>query len=234
MKNVLLVVGFLIAGFVVYSLYGDGGDPVVQDTGSAAANAEPIDYSISVQATPTSAYVVSLVVTTNIPLPVEVMAGVSARGQAPTDTFIGLSERVTLTSPEQVIEIDGTSENLPSGEYTADVTFYPRWGAENGSEQAKAITQEIIGAVDITLSGSGESRGQVDQRNTAQRWVMENVSIGTDWNESQFVQRLGQFEKSASTLNLHDAFFFPDTDMTIIVSRVKNTVAMWRMGRAAQ
>ena len=139
-----------------------------------------------------------------------------------------------LTSPEQTIEIDGTSENLPSGEYTADVTFYPRWGAENGTEQAKAITQEIIGAVDVTLSGSGESKGQVDQRNIAQRWVMENVSIGTDWNESQFVQRMGQFEKSASTLNLHDAFFFPDTDMTIIVSRVKNTVATWRMGRAAQ
>lgn len=226
MKNVFLVVGVLIAGFVAYSYYSNDGDPV--------ANVDPIDYSISVQATPISAYVVSLVVTTNIPLPVEVMAGVSAKGQAPTDTFIGVYKRVMLTSPEQTIEIDGTSENLPSGEYTADVTFYPRWGAENGTEQAKAITQEIIGAVDVTLSGSGESKGQVDQRNIAQRWVMENVFVDTDWNESQFVQRMGQFEKSASTLNLHDAFFFPDTDMTIIVSRVKNTVAMWRMGRAAQ
>ena len=234
MKNVLVVVGFLIAGFIAYSFYGDGGGPVVQDADSAVTDVESIDYSISVQATPISAYVVSLVVTTNIPLPVEVMAGVSAKGQAPTDTFIGVSKRVMLTSPEQTIEIDGTSENLPSGEYTAAVTFYPRWGAENGTEQAKAITQEIIGAVDVTLSGSGESKGQVDQRNIAQRWVMENVSIGTDWNESQFVQRMGQFEKSASTLNLHDAFFFPDTDMTIIVSRVKNTVATWRMGRAAQ
>ena len=65
---------------------------------------------------------------------------------------------------------------------------------------------------------------------------MENVSIGTSLNENQFIQRMGQFEKSASTLNLHDAFFFPDTDMTIIVivSRVNNTVAMWRMGRATQ
>ena len=234
MKNVLVVVGFLIVGFIAYNFYGDSGGPVVQDADSTVADVEPIDYSISVQATPINAYVVSLVVTTNIPLPVEVMAGVSAKGQAPTDTFIGVSERVMLTSPEQTIEIDGTSENLPSGEYTADVTFYPRWGAENGTEQAKAITQEIIGAVDVTLSGSGESKGQVDQRNIAQRWVMENVSIGTSWNENQFIQRMGQFEKSASTLNLHDAFFFPDTDMTIIVSRVNNTVAMWRMGRATQ
>lgn len=234
MKNVLLAVGFLISGFVVYSLYGDGGDPVAQVTNSAAVNSEPIDYYISVQATPTSAYIVSLVVTTNIPLPVEVMAGVSATGQAPTDIFIGLSRRVTLTSPEQTLEIDGTSENLPSGEYTAEVTFYPRWGAENGTEQAKAITEEIFGAADVTLNGSGESRGQADQRNIAQRWVMENVSVGTAWNESQFIQRMGQFEKSDSTLNLHDAYFFPDTDMTIIVSRVNSTVATWRMGEATQ
>ena len=226
--------GFLIAGFVVYNIYGDDADPLSQATEIAVENAAPNNYSISVQATPTSAYVVSLAVTTNIPLPVEVMAGVSAKGQASTDTFIGVSKRVTLTSPEQTLEIDGASENLPSGEYTAEVTFYPRWGAENGTAQAKAITKEIIGAADVTLGGSGESKGQVDQRNIAQKWVMENVSIGTAWNEGQFVQRMGQFEKSASTLNLHDAYFFPDTDMTIIVSRVNSTVATWRMGRATQ
>jgi len=226
MKNVLLVVGVLIAGFVAYSFYSDDDDP--------EANIDPIDYSISVQATPVSAYVVSLVVTTNIPLPVEIMAGISAKGQAPTDIFIGVSKRVKLTLPKQTIELDGRSEELPSGEYTADITFYPRWGAENGSKQAKAINQKISGAVDVTLSGSGESRDQADQRNVAQKWVMENVIVGTVWNESQFVQRMGQFEKSASTLSLHDAFFFPETNMTIIVSRVKNTVATWRLGKATQ
>ena len=80
MKNVLVVVGFLITGFIAYSFYGDGGGPVVQDADSAVTDVESIDYSISVQATPISAYVVSLVVTTNIPPPVEVMAGVSAKG----------------------------------------------------------------------------------------------------------------------------------------------------------
>ena len=63
---------------------------------------------------------------------------------------------------------------------------------------------------------------------------MNNVSIGTVWDQSQFVKRLGKFEKSASTLNLHDAFFFPDTDMTFIVSRVKKTITVWRFGQAAQ
>jgi len=63
---------------------------------------------------------------------------------------------------------------------------------------------------------------------------MLNVDIGILWNESQFVAKLGKFSKSASDLNLHDAYYFEDADMTIIVSRVKNTVALWRMGRATK
>ena len=47
MKSVLVVVGFLIAGFIDYSFYGDGGGPVVQDADSAGADVESIDYSIS-------------------------------------------------------------------------------------------------------------------------------------------------------------------------------------------
>ena len=58
---------------------------------------------------------------------------------------------------------------MPSGEYTANVTFYPRWGAENGTEQAKPIQQEIIGAVNVAPGGSGESRDQADQSNVAQK-----------------------------------------------------------------
>ena len=93
---------------------------------------------------------------------------VSAKVQAPTQTFVGGYGHIELISPEQTIELDRGSENLPSGKYTANFTFYPRWGAENGTEQAKNIQQEIIGAVDVTLGGSGESRDQPDQRNVAQ------------------------------------------------------------------
>ena len=60
------------------------------------------------------------------------MARVSAKGQAPTHTFIGVYGPVELISPAHTIELDGGSESLPSGKYTADVIFYPRWGAENG------------------------------------------------------------------------------------------------------
>ena len=101
-------------------------------------------------------------------LSVKIMAHVPAKGQALTDTFIGVYGPSELILPEQTIELDGRSENLPPGNYTADITFYPRWGAENGTEQAKTMQQEIIVAVDVTPGGSGESRDQVDQRTIAQ------------------------------------------------------------------
>lgn len=194
MKNVLLIVGLLLVGFVAYGIYGGAGDPVARSADSANENVTPIDYFISVQAMPISAYVVSLDVMNNIPLPVEVMASVSVKGQAPTDIYIGVGKKVKLTTPEQTIELDGMSENLPSGDYTAEVAFYPRWGAKNGTKQAKAIMQKIVGAVDVILSGSGESIGQANQRNDAQMWVMENVIFGTAWNEGLFVQRMGSLK----------------------------------------
>lgn len=234
MKRALFIIVVLIASLALYVFHGDGGAPINQDTGGPVTNEESIDYYISVQATPTSAYVVSMDVTTNLPLPVEVMASISAVGQAPTDTYIGTSRRFTLLEPEQNIVINGRSDHLPSGAYTAEVTFYPRWGAEHSPDRAQNISREVIGSTEVILSGSGESREHADRRNISQRWVMDHVSIGTPWNETQFVQRLGQFERSSSTLNLHDAYYFPDTDMTIIVSRVNNTVAIWRMGEATR
>lgn len=234
MKKVLLVVGFLVAGFVAYHLYGNSVGPVAQGADNSLTIREQINYTISIQAVPIDAHVVLLKVATDIPLPVKVAASISAKGQAPTDTYIGVDKFVILTSPEQTIELDGSSEKLPSGEYTAEVAFHPRWGAENSPEQAKAIKQKIVGVVDVTLGGSGKSKAQADQRNISQKWVMENEPIGTAWNESQFSQKMGPFEKSAATLNLHDTYYFPETDMTIIVSRVNKKVATWRWGRPPQ
>lgn len=195
---------------------------------------EPTNFEILVEASTISAYAVTLTIRTNIPLPIEVMASVSIKGQKPTDTYIGMSKRVRITSAEQTVTLDGESEKLPAGEYMAEVTFYPRWGAENGPEEAKEIKEEIVGNADVILSGSGESKSQADQRNIDQLWVMENVTIGTPWNESQFVEQLGQFSKSEADLNFHDAYYFPRADMTIIVNHLKNSVGIWRMGRATK
>ncbi len=232
-KGVLILSTVFLLGVIAMSVGRN--DPTPPKPATVAVAPVPAeDFKISIEATPISQYEVSLNVKTNIPLPVEVMASVSIKGQNPKDTYIGVSQRIKLTSPEQTVKLDGKSENLPSGEYLAEVTFYPKWGVENGSAEAKRINAEIIGQADVTLSGSGANKTQTDAQNIAQKWVMLNVDIGMPWNEGQFVAKLGKFSKSASDLNLHDAYYFEDADMTIIVSRVKNTVAVWRMGRATK
>lgn len=244
MRNSLLVAGVLLTAAVGYIFFIQDGFSAGREneagslgggsSGSSSESRDPVEYSISVVATPIDAYAVWVDISTDLPLPVDVMASLSAKGQAPTDTYIGVSRRVRLLEPEHRVRLDGRAEKIPAGEYVAEVAFYPRWGADNGSEQAKLIYREISGAADVELSGSGETRGQADQRNVAQKWVITNVFPGTAWKQSEFVKTMGVFEKSASSLNLHDAFYFPATDMTIIVSRVNNTVATWRMGRATQ
>lgn len=232
-KGVLILSAiFLVGAFAVF--VGRNDPTPVNPVATEAAPSPSESYNISVAATAISAYEVSLNVTTNIPLPVEVMASVSIKDQNPQDTYIGVSQRVTLSSPEQTVTIDGRNEGLPSGEYVAEVTFYPRWGAENGSSKAKRIDEEIVGQADVTFTGSGASKAQTDEQNVAQKWVMLEVDIGMPWNEGQFVEKLGSFTKTASELNHHDAYYFEQADMTIIVSRIKNTVAIWRMGRATK
>lgn len=231
-KSIVLFAAVTIIAALVFT-FGNK-DETGAETAAVAPTPQVEAYAITVEATAISAYKVSLKVQTTIPLPVEVMASVSIKDQKPTDTYIGASKKVKLSSPEQVIEIDGSTEELPSGDYIAEVTFYPRWGAESGPAAAKEIKEEISGQDSVVLAGSGASKEDADKRNEAQKWVMWNVEIGTPWNEKIFVSKLGSFIKSTADLNLHDAYYFPTADMTIIVSRIKGTVAIWRMGRATR
>lgn len=232
-KGAFILSAVFIIGALIMFLGGNDPSPIKPVTNEPSSNPSE-NFNISVAATAISAYEVSLNIKTNIPLPVEVMASVSIKGQNPKDTYIGVSQRVTLTSPEQTVTIDGRNEELPSGEYLAEVTFYPKWGAKNGSSEAKRISEEITGQADVSLTGSGASKTQADDKNVAQKWVMQSVDIGMPWNENQFVAKLGPFSKTVSELNHHDAYYFEKADMTIIVSRIKNTVALWRMGRATK
>jgi hypothetical protein len=200
----------------------------------SARLAQPSKYEISVTASSTSAYSVDMIIQTNIPLPVKVSASISIKGQKPNDTYIGTSEFVMITDSEQTVTLDGKSENLPAGEYIAEVIFHPRWGAKEGSKKAKEIKEKIIGTAEVTLAGSGKTKMHVDRRNAAKKWVIENVIIGTPWSEGQFVQKLGNFSKSKADWNLHDAYYFPVADMTIIVNNLKRTVSIWRFGKASK
>jgi hypothetical protein len=234
-KKILIYVTLLLllGGIGQFLLKDDlrESEPSVEDIHKTEIVVSPdVEYKIAVSAEPVSAYRVKLTVNTNIPLPIEVAASVSINDQAPTETYIGVSKFFKLESAGQTFILDGTKERLPSGDYTTEVTFYPRWGAKNGSEEAKKIGEEISGAAKVTIVGSGETREQFEQRVTDQKWIMNDVNIGTVWNEEDFSYRLGKFIKSKADLNFNDAYYFPRADMTIIVNRLKNSVTIWRFG----
>lgn len=194
------------------------------------------EYTMSVSAKPVSPYGAEFTVKSNIPLPVEIMAGISLKGQKPDDTYIGYSERIKLASSKQTFIIDPSSQNkkLPSGVFVAEVTFYPRWGAKNGNPKASIIKRQISDSVEFRLDGSGESSNDTIERNKLQTWVMENVIVGTVWNEQNFVRRLGEYKTIKADRNLHEGFYFPKADMTILVNTYKGTVSTWRIGRASK
>ena len=187
---------------------------------------------MSLEASALDATQVRFVVTTNLPTPVEVMAGVALVGQKPYDIFIGYTEKVSLDGPrtEFVLDTSVASKPLPSGEYNVEVNFYPRWGADKGNPAAKAAPR--LDATDrISLGGSGEKRADAERRNELQRWVMSNIAMNVPWNRANFESRLGRSSKGPSTLShLHDAYYFPDADMTLLVNRLKNEVTLWRVG----
>lgn len=193
---------------------------------------DPKTAKISLEASTQSDTAVRFIVTTNLPTPVEVMAGVGLVGQKPDDVYIGHTERVTLETSrtEFIIDTFSAREPLPSGEYDAEVHFYPRWGTENGNPAAKSAP-ELEATHRVTLGGSGESRADAEQKNELQRWVMLNISMNVPWNQENFEARLGPAKKGPSTVSkLHDAYYFPNADMTFLVNRLKNEVTLWRLG----
>jgi hypothetical protein len=207
---------------------------------SAPVNAQepaqglPASPSIEAEVAEISSNLVRFTITTNLPLPIDVMVDVSLSGLAPEDTWVGHQLRVSLVDPVTVVDLDisQASQPLPSAEYEAEVSFYPRWGAA-GNPTAQGAP-EMHWSDQIALVGSGENRNAATRRNELRSWVVENVIVGTPWNENRFSARLGEFEKSPSTLSHHDAYYFADADMTIIVNRISNEVAIWRMGRAGR
>ncbi len=118
---------------------------------------------------------------------------------------------------------------LPDGYYDADVIVGPNW------EENKTIASfpsGFEGKQTIHLR-SNRTRASVEHQNELQKWVIDYVPSDAPWNEQAFKSRLGPYEKSASILSpMHDAYYFPEADMTLIVNRVQQQVAIWRVGHA--
>lgn len=172
---------------------------------------------------------------TNIPGAIEVMAGVDLKGQAADDVYIGKSERVRIIDGKGSTSL--TVDDLPSGEYEARVDFYPRWGFQDELSRSTGISEDLEDSQDITLSGTGESAADAQERENSQKWVMANVISGYAWTETEWTERFGDYEElpiERFNPNIMHAYYFPELDMTIFVNRLKGEIAHWRVGKANQ
>lgn len=176
---------------------------------------------------------VEFTITTNMPLPIQVATSVDLAGQKGQDVYIGYQgEHLTLVKPLTVTVLDTAlaDKPLPNAEYEASVNFYPRWGAEGNLLAASAPPLEAKAL--FKLGGSGGTAKGAMLLKERQKWVMLNVIAHTPWDQFAFQKRLGKMEKRQSDLShLHDAYYFPGADMTLIVNRLKNEVSVWRMGQ---
>lgn len=197
--------------------------------------ASPTAPQFELAARPISDHRVEFRVDTNLPPPVTVMADLSLAGQKPDDVWIGYQEKVRLTGPSTTFVLDTAKSDkpLPNATYEATVSFYPLWGAE-GNDAAK-VFPDLEDIVEVDLLASGQSREGAVRKEELQKWVMLNINMNSPWDEGSYVSRLGHYRKSAATLSrLHDAYYFPAADMTLIVNRVRNEVTLWRVGRATE
>ena len=195
-----------------------------------------IDYHIQLSAKQISRHQVEFNVKTNIPLPVEVMASVNLENQKPDDLYIGYSYRITLQDTNQTFVLNTQSKNLPNGNYSADISFYPRWGANNGNPKARNIKNTIKKSFKLLLQNGNQTVASVKQKNEKQLWVIENVIIGTLWNKKIFVEKLGNYQEltvANKNQTIINAYYFHDADITIFVNSNKNNIVTWRMGETS-
>ena len=183
---------------------------------------------------------ISYIIYTNIPLPVELMASLDAKDLKPNDPAIGLSRRIKIEkSPSKFTflakndyEFGKNPVLLQSGDYVAEVTFYPNWGAENGNPISKSIKNKLSSSKDVKIKSYGSILSQ-KEKDKKQSWGID-INIYDEWNETLFVENLGKF-KELETIgrdpNIVKTFYFPEADMTFFISKPLNQVLIWKIGK---
>jgi len=192
------------------------------------------EYMIDVKVEELGPTKVKFTTSTNLPLPVQVMAGISLQGQKPDDTWVGFNQKVKLKNKDQTFTLNFSKKPLPAGSFDAEVTFYPRWGAKNGNPIAAKIGSNIEGVSMIHLAGDGQNAEDRMARDKMQLWIMENVNPATPYIESRMRAQLGRSEPVEvirMNPNIIKGHYFPKADMTIYVNVLKNEYVTFRKGR---
>ena len=227
MKNVLIDLGvkmsnrlrkYLAVSFLVLS-------PLVL----AQDNSE---YSINIEARESDSKEVEISVTTNIPGTIEVFGAVSLSGQKGDDVYIGVKEKFFIKDGVGFVALD--VNGIPSGDYDAEVNFYPRWGFKDDESRATGISENVRSSIPLKLEGSGESAELASQREEGQRWVMENAYSGVSWSPGYWIERFGfwkQIPTQSRNPEIIKNYYFESIDMTVIVNVLKSEIVTWRTGK---
>ena len=170
------------------------------------------EYSIEIEARETDSKEVEITALTNIPGTIEVFGAVSLSGQKGDDVYIGVKEKFFIKSGVGSVNLSVNS--IPSGNYDAEVKFYPRWGFKDDESKATGITENLKTAILIQLKGSGESAELASQREKGQRWVMENAYTGVPWTPGSWIEQFG-FWKQLPTQSRN-----PEIIKTIILNQL--------------
>lgn len=193
----------------------------------------PGSYTLSVESASLEGDRLQATLATNIPGTIEVMASVNLAGQKPDDPWVGKSERVTLREGSGAVAFD--TSDLPSGQYEVEASFYPRWGLKDDISRRAGATEELEATRPITIRGSGKSAAAEVRKKSGQKWVMENIIMGTPWDAADWRRRFGEAQQL--TVDLYNpeiikAYYFPSIDTTVFVNVLKGEVSHWRLGRA--
>lgn len=177
---------------------------------------------------------IKLKVSTDLPLPVDIMAGVSLADQKPEDIYIGISKKRIIEQANSVLilNISDVPDPLPDGDYLAEINFYPVWGAMNPKSRS---APELHDSKPVSLEGSSVTVAAASRLNDLQKWVYLEVDVNTPWDEVAMIKKLGKYEKAQADLSpMHDALYFPDADITMIVNRRSGELSLWRDGRLSK
>jgi hypothetical protein len=90
----------------------------------------------------------------------------------------------------------------------------------------------------IRINGSGESISTVLRRENAQRWVMDNVIVGTPWKPREWIRRFGHFQPGPLPPEgwnpaIIKNYYFPSIDTTLTVNVLKGEIDTYKFGKRA-
>lgn len=200
--------------------------------GQHTVRLEPTEYQMTMTAAPIGDTQIEFTVSTNAPVPIQIMADVTLVGQLDHETWIGEQRKVTLDKPTTSFVLDTTSngKRLPAGQYNAEVSYYARWGGANNP--AAQHVPNLSASQQIALEGFGETAEHARDKASAQRWVLGEMDLSRAWSDAELRAQLGPFKSYESPNAIRSViYYFPESDVSLFVDPARGKVFHYELGR---